>query len=148
MKPQELNNLTTKLSEALPAQSGYEKGFKDAVESIALALAPLIPPGVLESVVQVALDAYANNADQEDSVTVNLSIRDDDSENIVDSTTHTMSVEQNSAIVDAASEVILARRNDTPARMKIMLNTLDEALSSAGVVNAPVDFYPGQRSHA
>jgi len=51
------------LAQALPANEGYEKGFKDALESMALALAPKVTQPILDEAITTALDAYANNAD-------------------------------------------------------------------------------------
>ncbi|TBR77017.1 MAG: hypothetical protein EPN64_04660 [Burkholderiaceae bacterium] len=52
-----------RLEQALPGADGYERGFKDALESIALALAAKISRPVLDEAIATAMDAYANNAD-------------------------------------------------------------------------------------
>ncbi len=76
VKQQELANLTGQLAQALPASSGYEKGYRDALESIALALAPTLTAAALTEAVTTALDAYGNNATDnaaEESVATPLS---------------------------------------------------------------------------
>lgn len=57
-----LDALVEKLRGELPAESGYEAGYRDALESMALALGALASPADLASAVQTALDAAANNA--------------------------------------------------------------------------------------
>lgn len=39
----------------------YDRGYRDALESFALALGNTIPEGLLIDALQSALDAYANN---------------------------------------------------------------------------------------
>ena len=46
---------------ALPGNHGYEKGFRDALESVALALAASASKAVLRLVIDTAMDAYTNN---------------------------------------------------------------------------------------
>lgn len=58
--------LQSQVSAALPGSDGYEKGFKDALESIALVLAPKIAEPILAEAITSALDAYGNNADNDD----------------------------------------------------------------------------------
>ncbi|PPC84530.1 MAG: hypothetical protein CTY39_08615, partial [Hyphomicrobium sp.] len=60
-------DLSDRLEQALPEGGGYEKGYKDALQSVALALAPKIAESILDEAITTALDAYANNADQEQS---------------------------------------------------------------------------------
>lgn len=54
--------LIERLQQALPSDAGYEKGFKNALGSISLALAAHLPPQVLSDAITTVLDAYANNA--------------------------------------------------------------------------------------
>ncbi|MEJ6002496.1 hypothetical protein [Paucibacter soli] len=56
-----LEPIASKVAEALPGKHRYESGYRDALESMALALADS-PPGVLEAAIETALDAYGNNA--------------------------------------------------------------------------------------
>lgn len=49
---------------ALPKDHGYEKGFRDALESMALALCGVTSSSDLESAVATALDAYSNNTEE------------------------------------------------------------------------------------
>lgn len=53
------------LERALPAAEGYEKGYKDALQSIALALVKTMKAPALSEAINTALDAYANNAEHE-----------------------------------------------------------------------------------
>lgn len=64
LSPQAIN---AQVSQALPGVDEYEKGYKDALESIALALAPKVTEPILGEAITTALDAYANNADHETS---------------------------------------------------------------------------------
>ena len=50
------------IREALPLDSdSYTTGFRDALESMVLAMAPEIGDKIITDVVQTALDAYENN---------------------------------------------------------------------------------------
>lgn len=129
----QLAALAPNIENSLPAKQGYEKGFKDALEAVALALASTIAPTVLEEAIATALDAYGNNADVADTVTLDLNIFDNDG-NVVDGTTATMSVARLSDIVDHASQLILIRRGAQP--LDNVLDDLDEALSVADVIDA------------
>lgn len=61
------------IATALPVEPGnynnsieaYDGGYRDALESIALALTGTIPEGLLLDAVNAALDAYANNVDDD-----------------------------------------------------------------------------------
>ena len=57
-----MSAVAARIAEALPANSGYEKGYKDALESLVLALAPKMAASLDEAVI-TALDAYSNNVD-------------------------------------------------------------------------------------
>lgn len=59
---QPVSAIAARIAEALPANSGYEKGYKDALESIVLALSPKMAAS-LDEAVETALDAYSNNVD-------------------------------------------------------------------------------------
>ncbi len=43
----------------------YAIGYRDALESLTLALQGVIPEGLLADALETALDAYANNADHD-----------------------------------------------------------------------------------
>lgn len=133
---EQLAALAANIGKSLPAAHGYEKGFKDALESITLALAKTIAPAVLEEVIATALDAYANNVDDADTVTLDLNIFEDVG-NVVDGTTATLSIEQLSKIVDPASQLILIRRDGRS--LDNVLDELDEALSVADVIDAAAE---------
>lgn len=127
--------LTQKLAMELPATGGYEKGYRDALESIALALAQKVDLPVLNDAVTTALDAYANNAGEiENLVTLDLNVFDDGGD-VVDGTTATLSVEQLSDIVDHASQLILMRRDGQA--LDNVLDELDEALTVSDVIDEP-----------
>lgn len=54
---------TTPITQAIPGRRGYERGYRDAVESFIVAiLARAIEPGKVDQAVTEVLDAYANNA--------------------------------------------------------------------------------------
>lgn len=61
------------IATALPVEPGnyhnpieaYDGGYRDALESIAMALTGTIPEGLLLDAVNAALDAYANNVDDD-----------------------------------------------------------------------------------
>jgi len=129
-KDEDLAALVAEIGKSLPGLHGYEKGFKDALESVALALTPTIAQEVLSGAIATALDAYGNNVDNADGVTVNLNVFDAVG-NVVDGTTATLSVEQLSGIVDHASQLILIRRDGQS--LDNVLDELDEALSVADV---------------
>ncbi len=126
----ELNKL---IHEALPATSGHEKGYRDALESITLALTANVHARILRDALLTALDAYTNNSDKQDNdcVQVNLSIKDDEG-NVVDGTTAQLSLEQISSIVDQASDLVIAHRSGQP--IDEALAALDEALSESNVL--------------
>jgi hypothetical protein len=129
-----ITNIIEKISSDLPAEGGYEKGFKDALESMLLALGQSIDPLVLQEAVTTALDAYGNNDGAScDKVTVDLNVFDDDG-SVVDSTTATMTVGELSDIVDHASQLIILRREGKP--FEEVMDELDEALSVAEVIEA------------
>lgn len=67
---QPVSAITMRIAEALPANSGYEKGYKDALESIVLALSPKMAAS-LDEAVEAALDAYSNNVDDPSPIGVN-----------------------------------------------------------------------------
>ncbi|MFA6230943.1 MAG: hypothetical protein WC617_12355 [Rhodanobacter sp.] len=54
--------LASDLREALPDDDRYTVGFRDATESLTLALREHVAPDVLRESVQTVLDAYGNNA--------------------------------------------------------------------------------------
>ena len=54
-----------RVRQALPAEDGYERGYRDALESMALALASKLAGPALDEAIVVALDAYANNVEHE-----------------------------------------------------------------------------------
>ncbi len=119
--------------EALPGTSGYEKGYREALESMALALTGKVNAQALKEALDSALDAYANNADKQgnDCVQVDLSITDDAGD-VVDGTTSSLSLEQVSSIVDQASQLVLARRSGRS--IEDALAALDEALTVGDVI--------------
>lgn len=122
------------IAKALPAESGYEKGYRDALESITLALKEKVSHKVLNDALDTALDAYANNESDMDIVTLNLNVFDDVG-NVVDGTTATLTVAQLSDIVDQASQLILIRRDGQRVDLCGVLDELDEALSVAEVID-------------
>lgn len=64
----ELNaNIIAKLDAAFQDDHSYTKGFRDALESFALALQGTIPEGLLVDGLESALDAYANNVEDFDN---------------------------------------------------------------------------------
>ena len=130
-----LSAIAARIAEALPAATGYEKGYRDALESMALALGPKLA-STLDEAITTALDAYANNAEETDAVTLNLNVFDDVG-NLVDGTTATLSAGQLSDIVDHASQLILIRRDGQS--LDNVLNELDEALSVADVIAAAAE---------
>ena len=133
MKSGQFATVVANIEQSLPAVHGYEKGFKDALESIALALAPTIAIAILDDAITTTLDAYANNVDGADTVTLDLNVFDDVG-NVVDGTTATLSVEQLSDILDHASQLILIRRDGQS--LDNVLDELDDALSVADVIEA------------
>lgn len=58
---QEPATIINELIAGLPGQQGYEMGYRDSLESVALALAGSVPKSVLRLVITAAMDAYANN---------------------------------------------------------------------------------------
>lgn len=58
--------ITRRIREALPSGEGYDGGFRDALESMALAFTGKASVGAIEEAVQTALDAFSNNAPAED----------------------------------------------------------------------------------
>lgn len=126
-------DIAEKLASALPVETGYEKGYRDALESISLALAQTVSVPILNAAVETALDAYANNVDDEslDLVMLNLNIFDAEG-NVVDGATATMSIEQISDTLDKTSQLILMRRDGEP--IDAMLDDLDGLLSDADVI--------------
>lgn len=63
----ELNQtIATKLETAFGVNFGrYSVGYRDALESFALALQGTIPEGLLLDALETALDAYGNNVDED-----------------------------------------------------------------------------------
>lgn len=58
--------LQAKMEVEMPAARGYERGFRDAVESMALALALAVKDeSLIREAIQTAVDAYTNNCDEE-----------------------------------------------------------------------------------
>ena len=58
--------IATKLEQAFADDnSSYAIGYRDALESFALALQGTIPNGLLVDGLQAALDAYGNNVDDD-----------------------------------------------------------------------------------
>lgn len=58
--------IASKLEAAFADDNGrYASGFRDALESFALALQGTIPEGLLMDALQTALDAYSNNVDED-----------------------------------------------------------------------------------
>ena len=127
----ELNKL---IHEALPSSFGHEKGYRDALESITLALAANVDAQVLRDALLTALDAYTNNSDKQCNsfVELNLSIKDDEG-NVVDGTTAQLSLEQISSIVDQASDLVMAHRSGQP--IDEALAALDETFSESHVLS-------------
>jgi hypothetical protein len=66
MTTTELNPIGKMIAAALPAGRQYDKGFRDALESMALALSEKMTQDDLRGVVQTALDAHANNVGEDD----------------------------------------------------------------------------------
>lgn len=64
---QPVSAIASRIAEALPANGGYEKGYKDALESLVLALSPKLA-GSLDDAIETALDAYSNNVDHPSAV--------------------------------------------------------------------------------
>lgn len=132
----QLQKIMDKISTDLPAETGYKKGFKDALQSISMALVQTLNEIALKEAVLTVLDAYGNNYDEAyDEVTLNLNVYDDVG-NVVDGTTANLSVDQLSDIVDQASQLILIRRDGQ--NLDGWLNDLEEALSAADVID-PVE---------
>lgn len=129
-----LDELITKIVESLPAEGGYEKGYRDALESIAHALAPVVSAPVLLDTLGTALDAYGNNVDD---VELLLSHRDDDGI-VVDHSTEIISIENLSNIVDRASELVLMRRDGR--ELDKGFEDLTEALSESSVIESDEAF--------
>lgn len=63
-EPLSSEKISSQLQQALPGADGYEKGYKDALESIALTLTQKIAEPILDEAINTALDAYANNTDE------------------------------------------------------------------------------------
>lgn len=62
-----VEDLDACITEGLPDDDRYTQGFRDATESLMLALREHVAPGILQEALQTALDAYGNNApDPED----------------------------------------------------------------------------------
>jgi hypothetical protein len=121
-----------RLRQALPATGGRELGYRDALESIVMALHGQIDPKVLDDAVTTALDAWGNNCSgEEDGVVLDLNIYEHG--NVLDSNTVTVSRAHVSAIVDHAAEVILIGRAGGGDHQAAMSN-LEEALVQAQVV--------------
>lgn len=53
------------IAQALPGIDEYERGYKDALESVVLAAAEKVSEPLLDEVLTTALDAYANNVDED-----------------------------------------------------------------------------------
>lgn len=56
------SDLTALIAESLPDDDTYTGGFRDAAESLVLALRDHVAPGILRESLQTALDAYGNHA--------------------------------------------------------------------------------------
>src|SRR3546814_1734808 len=70
-----------------------------------------------------------------EKITIDLNVFDDEG-NVVDGTTADLSHEQISDIIDHASQMILARRDDgNTSSLDAILDELEEALVSAGVID-------------
>lgn len=132
MNTDKFETISSKIGQALPAEHGYDKGFKDALESVALALIANIPSNTLDDAIQTALDAHANNYEKSDLIQLSLNVYDDVG-NVVDGTVATVSVDQLSDIVDQASQLILVHRDGQP--IDNLINDLEEALSSSEVID-------------
>lgn len=63
----DLETFGSRIRQALPSVDQYERGYRDCLESVVLALAPKIETPILEEAVTTALDAYANNVDDDSS---------------------------------------------------------------------------------
>ncbi len=57
-------NYVALIAESLPSTEGYEKGFKDALESMCLALTNKLSPEDLNEAITTALDAYSNTDEE------------------------------------------------------------------------------------
>jgi hypothetical protein len=59
-----------RIDQALPSANGYEAGYKDALESVFLAMQNEFPKDAdkIKSVLNTALDAYGNNVDEEPEI--------------------------------------------------------------------------------
>lgn len=57
-------NYVALIAESLPSTEGYEKGFKDALESMCLALINKLSPEDLNEAITTALDAYSNTDEE------------------------------------------------------------------------------------
>lgn len=125
------------LAERLPAASGYEKGFRDALESMSLVMNGLgVSYARIMSEMTEVLDAYSNNAEKNclDVVDLTLSVTDADGI-VVDSAPCRLTPEQITTIVDAASELALAHRSGkSGARLLESAGRLDEALTVTDVL--------------
>lgn len=129
---EDLQTANVELEEKLPAIQGYEKGFKDGVETLLLALRRHVQPEHVTVALKEVFDAYQNNFSEDaDKVTVDLTIFDIEGV-VADGTTATLSLEQVSAIVDKSSQLVLDHMEGLPLEQP--LAALYEALSDANVV--------------
>lgn len=71
-----------------------------------------------------------------DKITIDLNIFDDEG-NVVDGTTSEMTREQISDVIDHAAQLIIMRRDGLD--IEGILDELEEALSSAGVIEDEAD---------
>ena len=130
-------DIQSRLNEALPALAGYEKGYRDALESFVLAIGSGVKASVIQEALTTTLDAYGNNVADEDLLTtLNLNIYDDAGV-VVDGATAAFTVEQLSDIVDHASQAILLRRSGQ--NIESVMDELDEALSASDVLFPEAD---------
>lgn len=61
-----LGELGRQVAAGLPGGDAYERGFKDALESLSMALSPKMAQPILAEALTTALNAYGNNADAGD----------------------------------------------------------------------------------
>lgn len=134
---EELQAANAELEEKLPSYQGYEKGFKDGVGTLLLALRRHVRPEHVTVALKEVFDAYQNNFSENDNkFIVGLNVVDSDGV-VVDATTATLSMEQVSDIVDKSSQLVLDHMEGLPLEQP--LAALHEALSDANVVEGRQD---------
>ena len=133
MNQKKLELLKAKVTATLQGSGGHEKGFRDALQSVATELAPELAPELestdLERAIAATMDAYTKGA-KDESISLDYTLMDEQDQ-IVAVDTATMTQPQASDILENALHAVLLWRQSY--QIDNTMAQLEKALVAAGV---------------